>query len=341
MKTSDSAGSPSEITASRRDGSKPAGLRRWGWWTLGTAVAAWLLIVLGAVVRITGSGMGCGPDWPLCNGRVIPLMDLPTFIEWSHRMVAAGIGLMVAGVTASAWWPGRGEGWGSYRRLSAVALVLLVIQVLLGAVTVRLELPPASVILHKGTAMCLLAVLLVAATRALSGRRVRLPDGPARTGWTGAAGALVVVLFGAFVANLDAAPACQGFPLCNGSLFPGGGWRIQLHWAHRLSAYALVAWALYLPVWAGRVRPGDPAARRWAYTAAVLAVAQLAAGAAMVLEGLPGVLRAAHVATGGALFGSMVVLATVVARPPAGAASREESPARSPAPGERPAGSVP
>jgi len=341
MNTSDSAGFRSEPTAPRPDGSELAGLRRWGWWALGTAVAAWLLIVLGAVVRITGSGMGCGPDWPLCNGRVVPLMDLPTFIEWSHRMVAAGIGLMVAGVAAYAWWPGRGEGWRPYRRLSAGALVLLVIQVLLGAVTVRLELPPASVILHLGAAMCLLAVLLVGATLALSGRRMRVPDGPARTGWMGAAGALAVVLLGAFVANLDAAPACQGFPLCNGSLFPGGDWRIQLHWGHRLSAYALVAWALYLPVWAGRARPGDPAARRWAYTSAILAVGQLAVGAAMVLEGLPGVLRAAHVAAGGALFGSMVVLATVVARPSAGTASRSESRVRAPATGEQPAGSVP
>lgn len=338
MQMSASRGSPDESKAPDVD--DRGVLRRWGWIALATAVTAWLLIVLGAVVRITGSGMGCGPDWPLCNGRIVPLMDLPTFIEWSHRVVAAGIGLMVAAAAAYAWWPGRGEGWRPYRTLSGVALVLLVVQVLLGAVTVRLELPPTTVILHMGTAMCLLAVLLAGAARALYPHRVRLPDGPARTAWISAGAALVVVLFGTFVANLDAAPACRGFPLCNGSLFPEGGWRIQLHWGHRLSAYALVAWALYLPIWAGRARPGDPSARRWAYTGAALAVAQLAVGAAMVLEGLPGVLRAAHVAAGGALFAALVVLATLVSRPPSGAASRPAAPGRAGGPGQRPAGSL-
>ncbi len=290
--------------------------RGWGILTAVTAVAAWLLIVLGGWVRITGSGMGCGPDWPLCNGRLIPLMDLPTFIEWSHRLVAAVVALMVAAVAARAWWPGRDAGWERARRLSAAAVVLVAVQVLLGAVTVWLELPPASVVLHLGTAMALLAVLLAGGGLALAGPRTRLPDGAARTGWTGAWAGFAVVLLGALVANLEAAPACQGFPLCNGSLLPEGGWRIQLHWLHRLSAYALAAWCLWLPRHVRRRRPGDPAARRWAAGAAALAAAQVALGAVMVLGGLPSGLRALHLAVGAALFGALVVTAALVARPP-------------------------
>lgn len=245
--------------------------RRWGRLALVSAVTAWLLVVLGGWVRITGSGMGCGPDWPLCHGRLIPLMDLPTFLEWSHRVVAAVLGVMVAAAGVMAWWPGRGEGWRGIRRLSAAALVLLAVQVMLGAVTVWLELPPSTVVLHLGTAMALLAVLLVGATLAVAGPRVRLPDGAARTGWLGAGAGFAVVLLGALVANLGAAPACQGFPLCNGTVLPGGGWRIQLHWLHRLSAYALAAWCLWLPRHVRRRRPGDSAARRWAAGAAALA----------------------------------------------------------------------
>src|SRR2546428_2658906 len=53
------------------------------------AVCTYLLIVLGAVVRITGSGLGCGEHWPLCNGHLFPpLNDIGTVIEWSHRLVA-------------------------------------------------------------------------------------------------------------------------------------------------------------------------------------------------------------------------------------------------------------
>ncbi|MCH7779099.1 MAG: COX15/CtaA family protein, partial [Gemmatimonadetes bacterium] len=49
--------------------------------------ASYLLIVLGGWVRISGSGLGCGDDWPLCNGRIIPqLSDMATLIEWAHRL---------------------------------------------------------------------------------------------------------------------------------------------------------------------------------------------------------------------------------------------------------------
>ena len=305
--------------------------RRWGRLALASAVAAWLLIVLGGWVRITGSGMGCGPDWPLCNGELIPLMDLPTFIEWSHRLVAAVVGLMVAGVALHAWWPGRDGDWSRPRRYSAAAGILVVVQVLLGAVTVRLELPPTSVVLHLGTAMALLAVLLAGGALAVAGGRVRLPDGAARTGWAGAGAGFAVVLLGALVANLEAAPACQGFPLCNGSVLPAGGWRIQLHWLHRLAAYALVAWCLWLPRHLRRRRPGDAAARRWALAAAALATVQLGVGAAMVLGGLPQGLRALHLAVGAALFGALVVTAALVARPPAPAGERERAREEAPA----------
>ena len=290
--------------------------RRWGRIAALTAFITFLLIVLGGWVRITGSGMGCGPDWPRCNGQWIPFMDLETFIEWSHRLVAAVVGVMVAGLTAHAWWPGRGDGWRWRRTLSAAALALLVVQVLLGAVTVRMELPPTSVILHLGTAMLLLAVLLVAATRQLSGPRRPVSDGPTRTAWGLAAGGFVVVLLGALVANLDAAPACQGFPLCNGELVPPGSFRVHLHWGHRMAAYALALSVLVFPAWVARRRPGNPSARRAAWTVLLLAVGQVAVGGAMVLQTLPEGLRALHVALGAGLFGALVVTAELVRRRP-------------------------
>src|ERR687892_453480 len=65
--------------------------RRLAW---AAAVATYALIVLGAWVRITGSGMGCGDDWPLCHGRLFPpLDDLGTLIEWTHRLGAVGVNL--------------------------------------------------------------------------------------------------------------------------------------------------------------------------------------------------------------------------------------------------------
>ncbi|MDP3911696.1 MAG: COX15/CtaA family protein [Gemmatimonadales bacterium] len=266
----------------------------------GTAAAVtYLLIVLGAVVRITGSGMGCGDHWPLCNGRLFPpLDDIGTLIEWSHRLVAAVVSALVAGLALYTWrlrrsgFPGLAPGVSRASSIAYIALGLLVIQVLLGAVTVWLELPPWSVILHLGTAMLLLAVLLRAATGG------RLTPGDSR-GITALLGlTFITVLFGALTANLGAAAACGGFPLCNGEIIPSAGGLAHIHWTHRLLAYAL---AIAVVVWAVR-RPSRRS--RWLVA---LVLAQVALGAATVLMGLPAGMQAAHLAVGAAVWGGAVL----------------------------------
>ena len=60
---------------------------RFRWLALGATVCTFLLIILGGIVRVTGSGLGCGQYWPLCNGQWFPALDVSTFIELSHRVV--------------------------------------------------------------------------------------------------------------------------------------------------------------------------------------------------------------------------------------------------------------
>src|SRR5688572_9790019 len=110
-------------------------LRRLAWAGSGFALG---LIVLGGIVRITGSGMGCGDHWPRCNGEWFPPLDLPTLIESSHRWAAAVVSLLVLGVAAVALKRHRTEP--ALRKPAVLAAVLLVVQVLLGAVTVKLDL---------------------------------------------------------------------------------------------------------------------------------------------------------------------------------------------------------
>ena len=124
-----------------------------------TAAFAYALIVLGAVVRVTGSGLGCGDQWPLCQGRLIPpLNDVPTVIEWSHRLVAAAVSVLVVALAAAALAKRREPGVvspGGPLRPALLALGLLVVQVLLGAVTVWLALPPPVITVHLATALAL------------------------------------------------------------------------------------------------------------------------------------------------------------------------------------------
>jgi len=259
-------------------------------WT--AAACTYALIVLGAVVRITGSGMGCGDDWPVCHGRLFPsLADIAAVIEWSHRLVAAVVSILVAGLAALTWWRRRrGDDVG---RAGYLALALLILQVLLGAVTVKLALPPWSVILHLGTAMLLLAVLLSLA--------LGWPTAPPRAAALVAAGVgFVTVLFGALTANLGAGTACVGFPLCNGQWIPAGNYLQHIQWTHRLLAYGLFA---YLLVWAWRTRRRGPA------LALGLAALQIVVAATMVLLALPQSLQAAHAAVGAALWAGLVVTA--------------------------------
>jgi heme A synthase len=269
------------------------------------AASTYLLIILGGVVRITGSGMGCGDDWPLCNGRLFPpLDDLGMLIEWNHRLVAAGVSTLVGALAGYAWLLRREAGRG--RRETSpqphipttptyaayAALGLLIVQVLLGAVTVRLELPHWTVVLHLATAMLLLAALLVAARGGM-----RLPDTPAAV----ALGlGFATVVLGGVTAKMGAASACLGFPLCNGQVIPDGNYLQHLHWTHRLLAYGTAA---YLVVWAVRARATGPRI--------VLGIAtlQIAAGATMVLLALPPALQAAHVAVGTALWAALVLVA--------------------------------
>lgn len=282
------------------------------------SIATFALIVFGGIVRITGSGMGCGDHWPLCNGRLIPPMDLPTMIEYGHRLAALVVAALVVAVAllarlvrgrAPAVPAGRTGEASRLSRLGTLAVVLLVVQILLGAVTVWLELPPTSVILHLGAAMLLLATLVVLAAEAYAPGRAAHLDGATRMAWWTAVAGFVVVLLGGLTANLDAGFACQGFPLCNGEWMPAGNPLAHTHWTHRLAAYGLAGWCLALPLMLSRRRPEDVRLRRTGTLVAAIVVVQIVVGAAMVLQQLEGSLRATHVGLGAAVFLALVVLA--------------------------------
>lgn len=263
------------------------------------AIATYLLIVLGGIVRITGSGLGCGDEWPICHGRLIPsFADIGTAIEWSHRLVAAIVSTLVVLLAGSVWWARRRTPPGP-SRLAYVALGLLIVQVLLGAVTVKLQLPPWTIVLHLGTAMLLFATLLATAHRLAPADSARFP-GLARSPAAGAALlAFVTILAGALTANLGAATACVGFPLCNGQWIVTGNYLQYIQWTHRLLAYTtyayLLAWAL-----ATRSRP--------ARLVLGIATMQVAIAALMVTHSLPRLLQAAHVAVGAVLWGAVVMV---------------------------------
>ena len=123
-----------------------------------TVVTAILLVTIGVIVRVTGSGLGC-PDWPLCHGQIIPpLNDAQAWIEWVHRTVAVIIGFEVIAFAALALIDHRDR-----RTLvgaTIVAVFLVGFQAWLGKETVRLGNSGESVTAHLASAMALVGLLV-------------------------------------------------------------------------------------------------------------------------------------------------------------------------------------
>ncbi|MDX2120486.1 MAG: heme o synthase [Gemmatimonadota bacterium] len=268
------------------------------------------LITLGGVTRIMGAGMGCGPDWPLCNGRVFPdLSNTLELIEWSHRWVAALLSAMVLCLAALTWKRHREDRF--LRGPAYTALAVLVLQVILGAVTVKFFNAAPTVVIHLTNAMLLLAVLVVAVLR--SGARLReeavAPTGPRPEAAIATGFAFVVITFGAFVANYDAGVYCLGFPLCAGTLTPPAEALGRLHYVHRLLAFLFLAYTAGVLLAARRLEGvGAVEYRQAAAWLAGLAALQIGVGAAMMLQMLPTSLRAAHLLVGSLLWVAAVVL---------------------------------
>ncbi len=277
-----------------------------------TTGVAYALIVLGAVVRITGSGMGCGDDWPLCNGHLVPrLSDIPTLIEWSHRLAAGGVSTLVLALAAVALLKRRElgvAGRGGPLRPALLAAGLLVVQVLLGAVTVWLELPAPVVTVHLATALGLLAAVMVVGLRA--GHPVGRPASPAVGRGVAAALAMtaIVLLLGGLTASTHAGFACLGFPLCSGRLWPSvESGLAEIQWIHRLVAYALVLLLAGLP-FRFRKRGESPQVQRLAWIALGAALLQVVVAVVMVTQSLPTEWRALHAAVGTAVWIAVVWL---------------------------------
>jgi heme A synthase len=290
-----------------------------------TAVAAvistYLLVVAGGVVRVTGSGLGCGvkgEDWPFCHGRLVPPADAATLIEFSHRMLATISTILVVGVAAWAW--------AKYRHLPRVVgaasavVVLLIVQILLGGLTVALRLPGGIVLVHLANALLLLGVLISAAVAAFApgARGERTPHltdrqrSAARQIAIAAAATYALVLSGGIVVASGAGYACNGWPLCGNGFQIDSSHLATLNLFHRVVAGAV---ALFLGWSVARVIRAFKGVRpvRIAAMAVNLALLlQIIAGAVLVESRLPAAARGVHLALASLLWAGAALLALLV-----------------------------
>lgn len=280
------------------------------------------LIVIGSVVRSTGSGLAC-PDWPLCQGRLIPPWQFNVMIEWTHRLVALLVSLSLVALSALTF--ARSVLRERLAGLMLLALSLLAMQVLLGALTVWKLLDPSVVSGHLGVALLIFATVLAYARTASHAARPDAGTTAARAPGLmpafAAATALTWLqsLLGGMVSTHHAGLACPDWPTCFGEWFPPLQGLVGLQMKHRYGAYLLTAVVLGVATFA-RVAP-DPAVRRAGTLALVLVVTQVVLGVSNVQLGTPVWLSAAHLATATALFGVLLDATLRIAALPSRAAA--------------------
>src|SRR4051794_15143597 len=314
-----------------------------------TAVVTLLLIVVGGIVRVSQSGLGCGPGgsgtkgWPLCGGSVIPLVgDENRLIEFSHRLLASVVVILIALLCWRAYRDLRSRGWALRGSLIAGALVL--VQAGLGGLTVEHSLAEELVAAHLGTAMVLLGLLLYLSAKARSDAAVEAGTerAPVRGLKPYAASAAVLLLCaivaGGYMAGTeeegvsDSGPNISGAHLACGKMFPecgsgrflpfGNNRLTDIHLTHRVFVYAATIAIIVLLSVAFARGSRD----RLLALAALLLLCQFMLGALNVWLGEHGPLIVAHLTTGSLLWATVVAIAYKLAWLPTWSPSRETAP---------------
>ena len=278
-----------------------------------TVAVTFGLITLGGLVRATESGLGC-PDWPLCHGQIIPPFEYHTLIEYSHRLVASVVGVLVVACAALVWMKHRESA--GLKRLMAVAVAALAVQVVLGGITVLTELPAPVVTAHLFAAETLFAMLIVAALIATP---------PSREGAAGrrhpyfatvlamAATSMVVLLSGTYIVGSGASAVCPSWPLCTSDWLPNFGLQWE-HMAHRVIAGIGGIYIIVAGLQARRLKGRSRALAGMGMGAAALVVLQALAGAANPWFHFAAAARVVHLSLATALWGHLVAMAVVAAR---------------------------
>lgn len=242
------------------------------------------LLLLGSIVHATGASLAC-PDWPTCFGTMMPEMTGGVFWEHLHRLWAGALLILfpVAVFLTRRAHPERVVLF----RLGLAGIALLLVQSVLGGLTVIFQLPDAISTSHLALAFLFLALVTVILVRTGPDRNdYREATQARRLAWR--AGLVVAGLVfaqsvvGALVRHTDAGMACPDVPLCLGRVIPPLQYpTVLLHFLHRVLGIVVAIVTLRYG-WLVAARTRSPFARRMATAMAAGVVAQVLLGFASV-----------------------------------------------------------
>ncbi|MBI3002329.1 MAG: COX15/CtaA family protein [candidate division NC10 bacterium] len=288
-----------------------------------TAGGTLALIFVGGLVTSTGSGLAV-PDWPLAFGRLFPPMVGGVLYEHGHRLAAAAVGLLT--IVLAGWlWAREPRAW--VRGLGVAALLAILLQGLLGGLTVLYLLPTAVSVAHALLAQAFFGLTVTlavvtgpgwAADRAPAAGRPG-PGLPA-LGVATVAAVLGQLFLGALMRHTGAGLAIPDFPLAFGRLVPPlDAEPVRIHFLHRVGAVVVAAGVGGMLGWVLFRHRREAWLTRPALAAAALTLAQILLGALIIWTHRGVLVTTAHVATGAALLAAVLTLTLRAFRLSAGA----------------------
>ena len=277
-----------------------------------TAAATFVLLFAGGLVTSTGSGLAV-PDWPLSFGQVFPPMEGGVLFEHGHRLVASLVGALTV---VLALWVVLRDPRPRVRVLALVALFAVVVQGILGGVTVLYRLPLAVSVAHACLAQLFFCLTVALATvtgpawertrpRPAAGAEALLPQLAAVT----TALVFAQVFLGALMRHMGAGLAIPDFPLAFGRLVPPLVTPyITVHFAHRVGALVVAVAVTWTVTRALRHRADVPGLRRPALLAAGLLALQVTLGALTIWSRRAVLPTTTHLVVGAALLATCLTL---------------------------------
>ncbi|ALC91122.1 heme A synthase [Bacillus sp. FJAT-18017] len=222
------------------------------WFSVATTIGMIFILLGGALVTKTDSGMGCGRSWPLCNGEIVPGDITPELvIELAHRVVSGVVGLMV--LILSIWtWRAIGH-IRETKFLSALSFAFLVLQGLIGAAAVVWGQSDFVLALHFGislisfAAVFLLTLLIFEIDKKFDAERVIIDTRMAFHIIGISVYSYIVIYTGALVRHMNASLVCPSWPLCSNGVFslPDNIYEwVQM--GHRAAAGLIFLWVAYI-----------------------------------------------------------------------------------------------
>jgi heme A synthase len=273
---------------------------------------AWTLalLYLGSVVHATESSLAC-PDWPTCNGTLMPEMEGGVFWEHLHRLVAGGLIIIFGGATYLAWKAQDPRKW--ILRACFAGLGLLLVQSVFGGMTVIFLLPDWVSTTHLGLALLFLVLATILAVQ--TSPRERTTGVPPGRVAPLALGAAVLTfaqsVLGALVRHTDSGLVCPDVPQCLGQWIPPlGTSQVALHFSHRVSGVVLTLLVVWLTVEVIR-RYGPGVMRNLAYGALGLTLTQMTLGILAVTTRLAVAPVSLHTLVAASLLATLVAMTTM------------------------------